>query len=483
MKIAHKHENVSKINFSDLSGGINLSKNPEAIADNDLQEAENFEYNYLNGQLVTVPGLVSAFAASGTITSMFYFPINNTYIYTTATGIFSTNLTTASSIGILTGGEIPMYELFNDKVMIASGGNLQIWNGTVLTTCAIANPIASGSVVPYILKERDGRLVVIDKAHDYLFYSGVGDETNWTFDDIDSNAKYIEVGYQDGCYITGATFLSTDIIIHKNNDEGTKQRIFKLTNEYPDWLVTMVSETESSVNRFSTVAAMNDAYFFSIGGFKSLSTVTDYGAIKLADAGKKLNSYLIKNFVATDVRLYHVPLKNQIWVKKQNDYYFYIYHYATGAFTRRKLYTGQLNGVVCVNNDVYCAIGSKILKMDDSTYSEDGTSYTSTLKLKKFTSQSDYLVLRTFMNFNVLGVGSGILTVGRYPINIVLNGVGVLIYNNTEYIYNNTDIISQASDVKSSAWMNHRIESIEVILQVASGGLSLQNIELLVTEV
>jgi len=483
MKIAQKHTNVQKISFTDLSGGLNLSKNGEAIADNELQQAENVEYDFLNGQITTVPGLVASATATSLITSMFYFPVNNTFIYTTSGTMYATNLTTASVVGALTGGEVPYYELFNDKVIIASGGNLQTWDGTTLTAITVTNPIASANVVPYICKERAGRLVIIDKAHDYLFYSGVGDETNWTFDTTASNAKYIEVGYQDGCYITAATFLSSDIVIHKNNAQGTKQRIFKLNGEYSDWVVTLVAESEGAISRFSSVGALNDVYYLGISGFKSLSTVTEYGSIKAKDVGKNLNTFFIQNQVTADARMYHVPVKNQIWIKLQNDYYIYLYHYTTNAFTIRKFYTGQLNGVVCVNNSIYCAIGTKILNLSTSVYTEDGTSYPSTIKLKRFTSQSDYLVLRAFINGQVLGVGSGVITIGKYPLNIVLMDIGVYIYNNTTLIYGNTDLIWQDDTLKTALWMNHRTDAMEVTINLTSGGLSIRNIDLLVTEV
>lgn len=482
MKLSQKHSNVTPISFTDFSGGINISKSGEAIADNELQSAENFEFNYLNGALSTVPGFVSVFDASADISSMFYLPFDNTFLYTVGSAIWVTNLSTKTNIGHLNGTDVPDYEIFNDKVLIASGANLQSWDGSTLKDIPIPG-VTTGAIYPFIVKENDGRLMVVDEADDYLYWSGIGDEENWTFDNNDANAKFLEVGYQDGCQIRAVTKLSQDIIVYKNNVKNTKPKIMRVAGKYPNWQVLNVAESECSVNRFTSVSAGNDAFFFGVSGFKALSTVTEYGSIKSYDAGKNVNSFLSKNFSFNDARMWHVPSKNQIWIKLQNDRYVYMYHYAGSAFTFRRFVTGNVTSLVNVDDEVYIAIGQKILKMDENVFSEDGTAYTGVLKLKRLTAQNNFLILRAFINAEILAVGSAVLTVGRYPIQLNLSGVCVPIYGDIGDIYGDTGTIWEDNSVQSSLWMNHRVKSIDITLWVNSGGIALRSIDLQVVEV
>lgn len=482
MKLSQKHTDVKPISFTDFSGGVNISKSPEAINDNEVQSAENFEFNYMNGALSTAPGFVEAFNASGDILSLFYLPFNNTFIYTVASAIWVTDLSTKTYIGDLTGVQLPDYEIFNSKVLIASGGNLQSWDGSTLSTIVIAG-ISTGTILPYIVKEDDSRLLVVDYNDDYFYWSGIGDETNWTFDNNDANAKFLEVGYQDGCQIRAVTKLSQDIIVYKNNVKNTKPKIMRVAGKYPNWQVLNVAESECSVNRFTSVSAGNDTFFFGVSGFKALSTVTEYGSIKSYDAGKNVNSFLSKNFSFNDARMWHVPSKNQIWIKLQNDRYVYMYHYAGSAFTFRRFVTGNVTSLINVDDEVYIAIGQKILKMDENVFSEDGIAYTGVLKLKRLTAQNNFLILRAFINAETLGVGSAVLTIGRYPIQLNLSGVGVPIYGDIGYIYGDTGTIWEDNSVQSSLWMNHRVKSIDITLQVNSGGIALRSIDLQVVEV
>ena len=482
MKLSQKHSNVTPISFTDFSGGINISKSGEAIADNELQSAENFEFNYLNGALSTVPGFVSVFDASADISSMFYLPFDNTFLYTVGSAIWVTNLSTKTNIGHLNGVDVPDYEIFNDKVLIASGANLQSWDGSTLKDIPIPG-VTTGAIYPFIVKENDGRLMVVDEADDYLYWSGIGDEENWTFDNTDSNAKFLEVGYQDGCKIRAATKLSQDIIVYKNNDKNTKPKIMRVQGTYPDWQVLNVAESECSVNKFTSIAAENDVFFFGVSGFKALSTVTAYGSVKSYDAGKNVNSFLSKNFNFENARMWHVPLKNQIWIKLQNDRYVYMYHYANKAFTFRRLVTGDITALANINDDVYVAIGQKILKMDEGVFAEDGTPYIGILRPKRLTAQNNFLILRAFINAETLGVGSAVLTIGRCPIQLNLSEVGVPIYGDVGDIYGDTGLIWEDNTVQSSLWMNHRVKSIDITLQVNSGGVALRSIDLQVAEV
>ncbi len=51
------HENAQRLTFSNFDGGINLAAPPEGIADNELAEATNCEYDLETGVLRTACGI------------------------------------------------------------------------------------------------------------------------------------------------------------------------------------------------------------------------------------------------------------------------------------------------------------------------------------------------------------------------------------------------------------------------------------------
>ena len=225
MRLGRKHQNQTSIIRADFSGGLNTSVLVDGIAENQLGECLNVEADHSTGRLKTVAGTVDVMTSNSEIFAAIYDEINNIILTVTADkSVYHGTV----KLGTLIGDLYPIYCAWEDGVLIASGGKLQYYNGSSLTTIA-DSPICSSVYV------RAGRVVVTDDKN--ARYSGVGDETNWTEDtNDDSTSKFLEVGYKDGGEVLGFVSLSQDIMFIKSN-----RHVYRLSNEFPNWVLNEVS--------------------------------------------------------------------------------------------------------------------------------------------------------------------------------------------------------------------------------------------------
>ena len=68
-----KHEAKQVVEFSDNTGGINVSVEPDKIADNECVDATNLQFNFYTGRLCTRPALGSLITTEDNpITKLWY---------------------------------------------------------------------------------------------------------------------------------------------------------------------------------------------------------------------------------------------------------------------------------------------------------------------------------------------------------------------------------------------------------------------------
>ena len=89
MQRKYKHVNQGSVTFN-FNQGLNTNLNPMDIEDNELQQLDNWIYNPKTNLLEVAPGRRTVLTASGTITSMFFNPSNNSFIYTIGTSVYKT---------------------------------------------------------------------------------------------------------------------------------------------------------------------------------------------------------------------------------------------------------------------------------------------------------------------------------------------------------------------------------------------------------
>lgn len=488
-KSSTKHENAQIINLGDFSGGLNLVTNAESIADNELQQADNLEYDATTGRLRVAAGFTRKFTAAGAVRDFWHDYAHDVFLYRVDGNLCCTDpkTETNTTIGALTGTSACTYACFGDDTFIASGGYLQKWTGPGGTFTSIEAKTPEGKpLYADMVFTQYGRLRVMCAGQDYMFESGIGDASNWTFTGTNTmDAKRLEVGYKDSGDIVAYSPLVQDVMVFKDN-----LRTYRITGEYSSdiastWSCLPFSENIHCANSKCALQAGNDVFVFGKGGFINLSTVTEYGSIKQSEAGRTVNGELIEEINVATASLYRVNSRQQIWV--QPNYYspfIYVYHLSTGKFTRRRLYTGYLGGISERGTECYVAIGDKIFLLDDDVATEDGIYFYPTLRTKRWQTFQHYLIKLVVFNYYSIASGLGLLQVGNISLPFEMTDSGVDIYGDDGDIYGDAGEICEVEAVKPVfGRRNYKTQSFEVYLQLTKGSLGIVGISVQVVEV
>ena len=168
MRLSTKHSNQQTINMYDFTGGLNSSVSPENIGENQLFKVMNMEPDGASGLLKTVSGTRLVLSTPFNIYSAFFDRINHKFLIISDEGdsgkkiyaVSSTNPTreTLEPLADLSGDLKPIYTLWEDGVLIASGGKLQYFDGDAVQTITTSPDKCSGVYV------RNGRVLVANTA-------------------------------------------------------------------------------------------------------------------------------------------------------------------------------------------------------------------------------------------------------------------------------------------------------------------------------
>ena len=186
MKLYAKHrQQQTIIAKADFTGGLNTAAQVDGVAENQLADVLNMEIDVATGKLQTVSGTVDVFESENIFAAM-YDSINNLILLVKNDkqvyfADFEGNI--SSSLGTLTGNLYPKFVEWENGIIIASGGNLQYFNGADLKTLnsspflilngenqqvTMENPVADNVFV------RSGRIGFTNGSK--IYYSAVGDE-------------------------------------------------------------------------------------------------------------------------------------------------------------------------------------------------------------------------------------------------------------------------------------------------------------------
>lgn len=385
MKLSTKHANQQLVEYKDFTGGINTANAIEMIQPNELQECINFE---LMGNLLrTVSGTKDIYTTDTLhFTDMFYDSINNLllvcdsghkiYTFVIPGGSSTAKLT---EIGTLTGTVTPAFTAWEDGVLIASGAKLQYWNGKELITLDKSPDVCNGVFTSH------GRVIVY--YDDIVFYSAVGDETNWTEDtNDDSSAKWLQVGYKDGGRLTSVVNLSDDIIAFKNNNTA-----FHIAGQYPNWAQKEISRNITNRNYRTAIALTNSAIVLGEDSLHALTTTDDYGEIKATDLAAKVQDNI--KILPANIKVRYIAPLHQVWlISGEDDFYFF--DVANGAFFKREYNTPALDACYYKDN-VFVLKDNAICYLDSGSNMYDaGKTLRWKFNAKTLVSYNDYLVKR-----------------------------------------------------------------------------------------
>ena len=144
MNLSAKHQQTV-ITHADFTGGLNTTTVPEMITENQMADCVNMEFNKTTGALETCCGTATIFQVPDDINigKVFYDEINNEFLFTDKDSgyIYVSKLVDINKkhqydrklVGVLTGKKIPTAVMWDNGLLIASGGSLQYWDGQKIT--------------------------------------------------------------------------------------------------------------------------------------------------------------------------------------------------------------------------------------------------------------------------------------------------------------------------------------------------------------
>ena len=424
MRLSNKHANPATVTRSDFSGGLNTTNNVDGITETQLAQGTNVEVDHSTHRLKSVSGTVDVFKSATNIFAVMYDDINKKFllVYTDKTvhTLNPANLAVGSSLGKLTGNLYPICTTWEDGILIASGGRLQYFNGTTLTT--LTSSPTSKSV--YI---RAGRVLVTDDAN--VRYSAVGDEGDWTEDSsVASSSKWIEAGYKDGGNFIGMANLSQDILLIKNN-----RRVYRLSGEFPNWAINEVSRNVECSGRLSYCAVADSVFILGKNEVQVVQTTESYGDVKPTNIASLITKEIQKLPENAIVRF--VPPLSQVWFIGKNGIVL-MFDTTVNAWYKRK-FNSEIIDVISVGDEVFVVKSDRISKLDEGTFYDNGLPLRWNFQAQRLVSQHDYLLKRTQVAVIPFSANlySGQVIVGAVRVPFPIPARSIKIYQNHSPIY------------------------------------------------
>ncbi len=363
---SNKHQ-VQKVAFAPLSGGINVAVPPDQIAENEMQECENFIYEKDSYRLCGRGGLMQVSQFDDNISALFYdIDTNQIFVFLENRDCYVVILgdaeTSRSYLDKVTGTKKPKCCKFKDKLFVASGEHLQYYDYGVLETKL---QMITDAPVCDNLFYRWGRLMVTRSGSDRITYSAVGDATSdeaWVENTNDTSMSlWLDIGSDDSGDITDVVPLATDIIVFKSN--GTAYQ-FMGDKSVDTWVVYNVANFTDLTGDFTAGMAAtnigNQIVFLSLRGLKTLSATQDYGNIAANDIGDKFNRLLTNNMY--EPGMYNLRRHKMLIIRPTSDKkYFVAYNYGLGAATVLR-FGMDVNYILETKDDLFVACGNRIYR-------------------------------------------------------------------------------------------------------------------------
>jgi hypothetical protein len=424
----NKHPSAQRISLSPLIGGINVSQPPEQIAENEMQECQNFIFERDSQRLVGRGGLKLVSSFDSKIKGMWYDIDNNcTFVFLENRDCYKVVLADAESqreyLDKVTGNGVPQCCKFQEMLFVASGEHLQYYDYS--TQDNYLQSITDSPVCDNLFY-RWGRLMVTQSGTDRITYSSVGDASSdmaWVENmNDDSSSKWLDVGEKDGGDIQEVVPLSTDIMIFKSNG-----KVYQFTGdtELDTWaLYNVANFTDLTGNFTANMCAENigeEVVFLSLRGLKTLSTTQDYGNISATDIGSKFNKLLTRNLY--EPCMYHMRRRMTLLIRPTSDKkYFVAYNYGLNAATTLK-FAMDVEYVLETKDDVFVACGSNIYKWDDTATTDAGEPIEYKLMPRSIIGTDDLLLKSIDTKFASDHVGTATVSVGdRLKVKMPTNG-------------------------------------------------------------
>lgn len=526
---SNKHSSAERILLSSFDGGLATDRPPEQLQMNELSVADNVYYDVTTNYLKVVPAAAPFHKVEGPIKELFWSTIGSCFIYVVEggdvyaggltindryTGVYRNSdsvfgnkdsvykypaplVTGDTKIGTLSGGSSPVMREFGEKICIASGGDLQVWDGvpsspleSVEILLPDGNKAGEGRLYPDSIETWGNRLLAAQSSKDIIIGSELGSAVDWKYSEGTSTdisyAQWVYVGLKDSARISSISALSSDIIISKRKADGSPIN-YRLVGSFDTGEINVVeiNRTSHVYGQKCMIQAQNDLFYLGQNGFETYSTVQQYGDMQMKSAGRRVNK-LINQLSGPTARLWHVMPYGQIWIQPSsasND--IYMFHYQNGAFSRRRVWA-SIGGVAVRDRDVFVGIGDQILQLNESRLVDSwGRAIKGIAKTKKFRGKEAWIIKQ--IRVNVAEENNLRAEVRIGPTSVPLQSIrrGDLIYRNGEMIWKNDKLIYQGDSNLSQRLKrtNLRLPTWEAELAISNGRMTLDSIEIEVVEV
>jgi hypothetical protein len=126
-KLSNKHGNAELVMFSDFTGGLNLMRPPEAIADNEMQTAVNLEFAPDSGILRIRDGIERIYTFPQMISDIIPVPGTKTLLIRSGS-LYKLEDRSSSAVGQVDGDKPVSYEMWGEsgQMIMSFGARLQI---------------------------------------------------------------------------------------------------------------------------------------------------------------------------------------------------------------------------------------------------------------------------------------------------------------------------------------------------------------------
>lgn len=262
--------------------GLNSALPASQIDDGEMAEGFNFWLSP-EGHFESRPGLTKLTTKSDTgsaIKGIYYSPANSETLVASGTKLYSYASNEVTEIGNLSGTNSKVHMLdFNGATYVASGGVLQVYNGTNITDCTNTGTNDVPPDARYLQVRRD-RLFVACDTESSLYYSGSYDGGDWGGGD-GADGGIINVRMNDGAQISGLVQVDGSLAVFKANlgnlNNPQPCSISLLVGETPtDFVFYDIREGTSVVEPHTISPVLNDVAFCGNGGVFTLAQVQSF---------------------------------------------------------------------------------------------------------------------------------------------------------------------------------------------------------------
>lgn len=404
-------------------GGVNLTLPAHQVP---LDQAHR-EWNMWlspDGDYETRPGLVkvTAEAFGDAVQGGFYSAALDEDLVAADGNLYRLNVTTgaAALIGPLSGSDDRVdFEDFLGVCYVASGGVLQVYDGSTIETVVSATAYDAPDTARY-LGMWDNRLWV-GCGSSMVACCGPRDATDWGGSDESGGMRfYIQDG--DGAEISGIGMLEEVVLVFKGSKTKGPWSVTRITGSTADDMVAKVlSRGVACIEAHTLVSVQNDLVFSGNGGVFAMQQLQDFTNPRAMPVSMRIkpayNAY-------TPYCAAYDPSRGMVFFV--TSLAVFVWHVPTQGWHQWKFVGGISPRYVWMGSDdviFWGAANGHVYKTALKTYEDDGVKYTSSFSTAALSNNTPNVEKKwKWLHLAINPMGSGFISVNwkkDYGIRVV----------------------------------------------------------------